>query len=115
MKGGEIQLPICVHCHVANSTPVYIYLHRSREDTTLRLGVRNAMFLTPRYGNLSQGCITIPIPLFSNSVGMNPVLEVTERASPTYGMTQIIPYVLIVYREAETLHDAVFMNLEAVR
>src|SRR5439155_4402529 len=95
--------------------PVYTYRHRPREDTTLRLSVRNAMFLAPRHGNLAQGCITIPVPIFSNSVCMNPVLEVTERASPTYGVTQIISYVLIVYREAETLHDLVFMNLKPVR
>ena len=57
----------------------------------------------------------ISVPIFSNSVCMNPVLEVTERASPTYGITQSISYVLIVYREAEPLHDLVFMNLEAVR
>jgi hypothetical protein len=45
---------------------------------------------------------------------MNPVLEVTERASPTYGVTQIISYVLIVYREAETLHNTILINLESV-
>jgi hypothetical protein len=73
------------------------------------------MFLTPRHGNLSQGCITISVPLFSKSVRVNPVFEVTERASPTYGVTQIIPYVFIIHREAEPLHDAVLMNLEAVR
>src|SRR5215510_12015445 len=73
------------------------------------------MLLTPRHGNLSQGCITIPIPLFSNAVCMNPVLEVTERASPTYGVTQIISYVLIVYREAEPLHHTILIDLEAVR
>src|SRR5215475_224089 len=94
--------------------PVYIYLHRSGEDTTLRLGVRNAMFLTPCHRYLSQGCITILVPLFSNAVGMNPVFEVSERASPTYGVTQIIPYVLIVYREAETLHNPILVHLEAV-
>src|SRR5262249_27379799 len=92
-----------------------LYRYCSRADAVLRLGVRNAMFLTPYHGNLSQSCITIPIPLFGNSVCMNPVFEVTERASPTYGITQIISYVLIVYREAEPLHDAVFMNLKSVR
>src|SRR5215831_1621698 len=102
-------------CHVETSYTYPISRPRPREDTMLRLGVRNSVFLTPRHGNLSQGCITIPIPIFSNSVCMNPVLEVTERASPTYGVTQIIPYVLIVYREAEPFHDAVFMNLKPVR
>jgi hypothetical protein len=73
------------------------------------------MCLTPRDGNLAQGYITIPIPIFSNAVCMNPVFEVTKRASPTYGVTQIIPYVLILYREAETLHNTILINLEAVR
>ena len=73
------------------------------------------MFLTPRYGTLSQGCITISIPLFSNSVRMNPVFEVTERSSTAYGVTQIIPYVLIIHRETEPLHDTILIDLEAVR
>src|SRR5262245_20801649 len=94
--------------------PVYTYRYRPREDTTLRLGVRNSVFLTPRDGNLSQSCITIPVPLFGNSVRVNPVFEVTERASPTYGVTQIIPYVLVVYREAETLHNPILVDLESV-
>jgi hypothetical protein len=72
------------------------------------------MFLTPRHGNLSQGCITIPIPLFSNAICVNPVFEVTERASPTYGVTQIISYVLIVYRETEPLHNTILIYLKAV-
>src|SRR5215510_14966193 len=95
--------------------PVYTYRHRSREDTTLRLGVRNSVFLTPRYGNLSQGCITILIPLFSHPIQLHPVFETPECASTTDGVTQIIAHVLIVYREAEPLHDVVFMNLETVR
>src|SRR5262249_24302961 len=79
-----------------------------------RLGVWNAMFLTPRHRYLSQGCITIPIPLFSHSIRVDPVFEVTERTSPTYGVTQIIPYVLIVYREAEPLHNTILIDLESV-
>src|SRR5215813_8087727 len=73
------------------------------------------MCLTPRHCYLSQGCITISVPLFSNSERVNPVFEVTERAWPMYGVTQIIPYVLILHREAEPLHDLVFMNLKPVR
>src|SRR5262245_12387842 len=73
------------------------------------------MCLTPRHRYLPQGCITIPVPLFSNSVCMNPVLEVTERASPTYGVTQIIPYALIIHREAKPLHDTVLIDLKPVR
>src|SRR5215813_1443046 len=92
-----------------------LYRHCSRGDAVPRLRVSQTMCLTPCHGNLSQGCITIPIPLFSNSVCMNPVFEVTERASPTYGVTQIIPYVLIIHRETEPLHDLVFMNLKSVR
>jgi hypothetical protein len=37
-----------------------------------------------------------------------------ERFSTTYGVTQIIPHVLIIHRETETLHDAVFMYLKSV-
>ena len=55
------------------------------------------MCLTPRNRYLSQGFISVPIPILSNAVGMNPVFEVPERASPTDGVTEIIPYVLIVY------------------
>src|SRR5215471_19418043 len=95
--------------------PVYTYRYRPREDTTLRLGVRNSVFLTPRDGNLSQSCITISVPLFGNSVRVNPVFEVTERASPTYGVTQIVPYVLIIHRETESLHNTVLIDLELVR
>src|SRR5215510_8647708 len=73
------------------------------------------MFLTPRHGNLSQGCITIPVPIFSNPIHLHPVFETPECSSTTYGVTQIIPQVVIIDREAETLHDAVFMNLKPVR
>src|SRR5215831_3740260 len=97
------------------TSPVYTYRHRPREDATLRLGVRNAMFLTPRYRYLSQGYITIPISLFSNPICMNPVFETPECSSTTYGVTQIIPYVLIIDREAEPLHDLVSMNLKSIR
>src|SRR2546426_3195994 len=44
-----------------------------------------------------------------------PIFEPSEGSSTTYGVTQIIAHVLIVYREAETLHDLVFMNLKSVR
>src|SRR5215831_15840584 len=94
--------------------PVHTYRHRPREDTTLRLGVRNAMFLTPRHRYLSQGCITIFVPLFSHPIQLHPVFETPECSSTTYGVTEIIAHVLIVYRKAEALHDAVFMNLKSV-
>src|SRR5262245_21145830 len=81
----------------------------------LRLGVRNVMFLTPRHRYLSQGCITIPIPIVSQPIQLHPVFEPAKCSSTTYGVTQIIPHVLIVYGEAETLHDLVFMNLKPVR
>src|SRR5215475_1083430 len=96
-------------------SPMYTYRYRPREDMILRLGVRNAMFLTPRYRYLSQGCISVPIPLFSHPIQLHPVFETPECSSTTYGVTQIISYVLILHREAEPLHDAVFMNLESVR
>src|SRR5262245_43389214 len=73
------------------------------------------MCLTPRHCYLSQGCITIPIPLFSHPIQLHPVFETPECASTTDGVTQIIAHVLIVYRKAEPLHDAVFMNLKPVR
>src|SRR5262249_33657245 len=98
-------------CPAMSRPPVSPYRHRPREDTMLRLGVRNAMFLTPHHGNLSQGCISVPVPLFSNSVCVNPVFEVTERASPTYRLTQIIPHVVILYRVAKAFHDAVFVDV----
>src|SRR5262245_47546050 len=81
----------------------------------LRLGVRNSVFLTPRHGNLSQGCITISVPLFSHPIQLYPVFETPECSSTTYGVTEIIAHVLIVYREAEPLHDLVFIDLESVR
>src|SRR5262249_39977112 len=52
--------------------------------------------------------------VFSNPICMNPVFEVTERASTTYGVTQIIPYVLIIHREAEPLHNPILVDLESV-
>ena len=73
------------------------------------------MFLTPCHGNRSQGCITIPIPLFSNAVRVNPVFETPECSATTYGVTQIIPDVVIIHRESEPLHDAVFMHRKSVR
>src|SRR5215831_14749402 len=95
--------------------PVYTYRHRSRADATLRLGVRNAMFLTPRHRYLSQGCISVPIPFFSHPIQLHPVFEPAKCSSTTDGVTQIIPHILIVYREAEPLHDLVFMNLKSIR
>jgi len=32
-----------------------------------------------------------------------------------YGVTQIIPQVVLIYREAKTLHDLVFIDLKSVR
>jgi hypothetical protein len=58
---------------------VYTCRPRPRADTTLRLGVQNAMFLTPRHGNLSQGCITISVPLFSHAVRVNLVFELDNQ------------------------------------
>src|SRR5215831_17400555 len=102
-------------CPAMSRPPVYTYRHRSREDTTLRLGVRNSMFLTPRHRYLSQGCITIPIPLFSHPIQLHPVFETPECSVTTDGTTQLIAHVLIVYREAEPLYNPVFIDLEAVR
>ena len=36
MKGGEIRLPTCVHCHVANSTPLVPWLSAQRVPPTRR-------------------------------------------------------------------------------
>src|SRR5215471_14862246 len=102
-------------CPAMVTPPVYTYCHRPRKEAILCLGVRDAMFLTPRHRYLSQGCITILIPLFSHPIQLHPVFETLECSSPTDGVTEIIAHVLIVYREAEPLHDAVFMDLEAVR
>src|SRR5215510_9824995 len=96
------------------TSPVYTYCHRPREDTTLCLAVRNAMCLTPRHRYLSQGCITILVPLFSHPIQLHPVFETPECSSTTDGVTQIIPHILIIYRETEPLHDVVFMNLKSV-
>jgi hypothetical protein len=79
------------------------------------LCIRHTVCLTPRHGNLSQCCITIPIPILSNPIRLNPVLETPERSSTTSGVTQIISYVLIVYRETEPLHNMILIDLEAVR
>ena len=73
------------------------------------------MCLTPRNGNLPQGCITILVPLFGNPIRLHSVLKTSERSSTTYGVTQIISQVVIIHREAETLHDAVFIDLKSVR
>ena len=72
------------------------------------------MCLTPRPGNLSQRSITIPIPILSHPIHLHPVFETPECSSTTYGVTQILPYVRIVYRETEPLHDMVFIDLESV-
>src|SRR5215831_14582753 len=82
---------------------------------TLRLVVWNFVFLTPRHGNLSQGCISVPIPLFSHPIQLHPVFETPECSSTTYGVTQITAHVFIVYREAKPLHDLVFMHLKSIR
>jgi hypothetical protein len=73
------------------------------------------MFLTPRHGNLSQGFISVPIPLFRHPIQLHPVFETPECSSTTDGVTEIITHVLIVYRETEPFHDLVFIDLEAVR
>ena len=93
---------------------MYPYRHRPREDTMLRLGVRNAMFLTPRHRYLSQGFISVPIPIVSQPIQLHPVFEPAKCSSTAYGVTQIIAHVLIVYREAEPLHDTVLIDLESV-
>ena len=72
------------------------------------------MLLTPRNRYLSQGCITIPVPRFSNPICLNPIFESPKRASTMYGVTQIITHVLIVYREAEPFHDLVLIDLKSV-
>src|SRR5215472_7422346 len=73
------------------------------------------MFLTPCNRYLSQGFISVAIPIVSHPVQLHPVFEPPECSSTTYGVTQIIPHVLIVYREAEPLHDTILIDLEAVR
>jgi len=73
------------------------------------------MFLTPRNRYLSQGFISVPIPIVSQPIQLHPVFEPAKCASTAYGVTQIIAHVLIVYRETEPLHDLVFMNLKSVR
>src|SRR5262249_554119 len=59
--------------------------------------VCNTMCLTPRHGNLSQGCISVPIPILRNPICLNPVFETPERSSTAYGITQIIPQVVILH------------------
>jgi len=73
------------------------------------------MCLTPCLCNLSQGCITIPVPIFSHPIRLNLVLKTSERSSTMYGVTQIIPQVVLIYREAKTLHYLVFIDLKSVR
>src|SRR5713101_8181364 len=102
-------------CHVETSCAYRLYRHRPREDTTLCLGVRNAMCLTPRNRYLSQGFISVPIPPLRHPIRLDPVFETPERSSTTYGVTQIIPQVVIIYREAEPLHNTVLIDLKAVR
>ncbi len=58
--------------------------------------IPNPIFLTPCNSNLFQGFISILIPVVSNPVSVNPVFEITKRTSTTYGITQIIPHVIIV-------------------
>ena len=72
------------------------------------------MLLTPRNGNLSQGFISVPIPIFSHPIHLHPVLKTPERSSTTYGVTQIIPQVVIIDREAETLHHMILIDLKSV-
>src|SRR5215510_1690336 len=69
--------------------PAYIYRHRSRSDAPLRLGVRNVMFLTPRNRYLSQGFISVAIPIVSQPISLHPVLKTSECSSTAYGVTQI--------------------------
>jgi hypothetical protein len=73
------------------------------------------MCLTPRNRYLSQGFISVPIPIVSQPIQLHPVFEPAKCSSTAYGVTQIIAHVLIVYREAEPLHDTVLIDLEAVR
>jgi hypothetical protein len=94
--------------------PVQTYSYGPCENPALRLGVSNTMFLTPPYRNLSQGCITISVPILSHPIHLNAVLETPERSSTAYGVAQLIPYVRILYRGTELLHDAVFIDLKSV-
>src|SRR5262245_55388880 len=73
-------------CPAMCRSPVYTYRHRPRDDTTLCLDVRNAMFLTPRHGNLPERYITILVPLFSHPIHLHPVFEPAECASTTDGV-----------------------------
>ena len=52
--------------------------------------IPNPVFLTPRNRNLSQCVVTIPIPIIRNAI-------------------------LVIYRVAETLHNAVLMDIELRR
>ncbi len=74
--------------------------------------IPNPVLLTPRNRNLFQGFITIPIPVVSNPIHVNPIFEVTKCASTTYRITQVIPHVIVVYRASKAFHDAVFVNVE---
>jgi hypothetical protein len=80
----------------------------------LRLGVRNAMLLTPRNRYFSQGCITIPVPRLGHPIRLNPIFEPPERSSTTDGVTQIISQVVLIDREADTLHHMIFIDLTSV-
>jgi hypothetical protein len=64
------------------------------------------MWLTPRHGNLPQGGITLPVPRLRNPICLNTIFETSECSSTAYGVTQIIPHVVIVYRVAQTLVSA---------
>jgi hypothetical protein len=43
---------------------------------------------------------------------VNAVFETTKCAPAAYGIVQVVTDVVILYRATETLHDAVFMNVE---
>jgi len=72
------------------------------------------MHLTPVKSNFSQRLITVLIPIISNPILTHPVFEASERAPVAYGVTQVISYVVIVYRVAESFHDAVLVNSKFV-
>jgi hypothetical protein len=72
------------------------------------------MCLTPRHGNLSSCFISVPIPILSHPIHLNPVFEPAECSLTAYGVTQILPHVLIVYREAEPLHHTILIDLKSV-
>src|SRR5207249_4496937 len=58
-----------------------------------------------RSGHLGRGCLRTAPPCTTQG----------SPTSSTYRCTQLISYVLIVYRQAETLHDTVSVDVKPAR